>query len=98
MGEDIKEVRKFLRLSQFKVSLECGWGSNYVGHVENGQIKNISFKNAHKMAVFFIEELQKKGYTVKELEEYIGYFPFLDLLYVVEEKGRILEDVEPFFD
>lgn len=93
MGEDIRELRQYLGFSQFYVSIECGWGCNYIAHVESGKIKNISFKNAHKIALFFVEELRKRKKTVKEVENYLGYFPLLDLLYTIEKKERVLDDI-----
>ena len=94
MGDDLKNIREYIGISQVSMSLACGWGCNYIGHIENGQIKNTSYKNAHKIAIFIVEELRKKNKTVKEMEEYLGYMPLLDLLYVVEGKARIMEDIE----
>ena len=94
LSDDLKSIREYLGISQVKMSLALGYGGNYIGHIENGQIKNTSFKNAHRIAIFAVEELRKKKKTVKEMEEYMGYFPMIDLLYVVEGKGRIMEDIE----
>lgn len=93
MGEDIRDLRHYLGFSQFYISIECGWGCNYIAHIESGKIKNISYKNAHKLAVFFVNEIKKRHKTIKEVEEYLGYFPFLDLLYVIENKDRNLDDI-----
>lgn len=94
LGDDLKSIREYINISQVRMSLACGWGGNYIGHIENGQIKNTSFKNAHKIAVYIVEELRKKKKTVREMEEYLGYMPLLDLLYVIENKERIMEDIE----
>ena len=88
MGEDIKNIRKYLGFSQCAVSYACGWGTNYISHIENGEIKNISFKNAYKIAFFFLEQLKKKQITANDLEEVIGSSPLLDLIHTLETKNR----------
>lgn len=94
LAEDLRDIRKYLGLSQVKISLECGWSCNYIGHIENGQVRNISYKNAHKIAIFLVKEIQKQHKTVKDIEDYLGYFPLLDLLYTIESKDRNLNDIE----
>lgn len=94
VDEDLREIRRYLGLSQVKISLDCGWGCNYVGHVESRKIKNMSYKNAHKIAVFLVKEIKKQNKKVKDVEDYIGYYPFLDLLYAIEQKDRDLDDLD----